>query len=491
VANGRSPLGRVLHERFFLWLRPAVFLGHNPLTLSGAVLTTSSAVTLLWFWAYEILKGGAVHPYTGIIFFLFLPGIFVAGLILMPAGVYLRRRKLRAAGQLPTVFPAVDLRQPQLQRALVLFVAATFLNVAIIGTASYRGVEYMDSVQFCGQACHSVMAPEYTAYVGSPHSRVACVDCHIGSGAPWFVKAKISGARQLLAVTFGTFSRPIPSPVHSLRPARDTCEHCHWPERFQDDQLIVRTHFASDEKNTRQTTVLLLKIGGKRWNGSTGIHGRHITSADQISYVSTDDRRQLIPVVSLMDSEGRRTEFVSKEATSTPEQLARGEHRTMDCMDCHNRPTHAFQVPEKAVDQSMAAGAISTELPFIKKKAVELLKVPYPDRESAAAKIESSLAEYYKASYPDTYRGHRASIEIAVQEVQRIYRRNIYPALKIGWGTYPNNIGHEDFLGCFRCHDGSHVSKEGKTITQDCDACHTILAQEESDPKILADLGVK
>ncbi len=238
------------------WLRPAVYLGQNPLSLIGAILTTSGAITMLVFWAYELVKTGPTRPYTGIVFFFILPSIFVLGLVLMPVGGLLRRYALRRQGKLPHVYPTIDLRQPLLQRAFILVVVMTFVNVALMGTASYKAVEHMDSVEFCGQTCHSVMAPEYTAYLNSPHSRVACVDCHIGSGAPWFVRAKISGVRQLFAVNLKTYSRPIPSPVHNLRPARETCEQCHWPQRFTGDKLVVKTKYADDEQNTPSTTVL-------------------------------------------------------------------------------------------------------------------------------------------------------------------------------------------------------------------------------------------
>jgi nitrate/TMAO reductase-like tetraheme cytochrome c subunit len=473
------------------WLRPAFYLGQNPISLLGAVLTTSAGVTLVMFWAYEILKGGAVHPYTGIVFFLILPGIFLIGLLLMPLGALLRRRKLRREGKLAQPYPAIDLRRPVLRRALVLVIFASALNATLMGIASYKGVEHMDSVEFCGQTCHVVMAPEFAAYKGSPHSRVPCVDCHIGSGAPWFVRAKISGVRQVFAVTLKTYSRPIGSPVKNLRPARDTCEQCHWPQKFTGDKLLVRTKFTDDEKNTPLTTVLLMKIGGRREGGGVGIHGRHLDNVERIHYVSTDRRRQVIPQVTYLADDGREVVYASTEVKLTAEQLKAGEHRTMDCMDCHNRPTHAFQLPERAVDEAMSANRISRDLPFAKKKAVELLRAQYPDRDTAARKIPASFDEFYSSNYPQQYQTHRALIESSGQQVSEIYLRNVFPNMKVTWGTYPNNIGHEDILGCFRCHDGNHKSADGKLISDDCEACHTLLAQEESNPKVLADLGLK
>jgi len=473
------------------WLRPAVYLGQNPISLIGAILTTSAAITMLGFWFYELVHAGPTRPYAGIVFFFILPAIFVLGLVLMPAGGLLRRYRLKQQGKLPHVYPTIDFRQPLLQRALALVVIMTFVNVALMGTASYKAVEHMDSVEFCGQTCHSVMAPEYTAYLNSPHSRVACVDCHIGSGAPWFVRAKISGVRQLFAVNLKTYSRPIPSPVHNLRPSRDTCEHCHWPERFTGDKFLVKTKYADDEQNTPATTVLLVKIGGRTTQGLVGIHGRHLAAAERIEYASTDGRRQVIPRVTYTQDDGKKVEYVSDEVKPTAEQLARAERRKMDCVDCHNRPTHAFEMPERAVDDAITAGRIDRQLPYVKKQAVAALRVEYPDRATASEKIPQAIADFYKAKYPETYQNKRPIVETAAQQVKAIYLRNIFPEMKITWGTHPNNIGHDDFLGCFRCHDGKHKAADGRAINDDCSACHQILAMEEKDPKVLADLGLK
>lgn len=473
------------------WLRPAVYLGQNPISLIGAVLTTSAAITMIGFWGFELVHAGPTRPYSGIIFFFILPGVFVLGLVLMPLGGLLRRYRLRQQGKLPHVYPTIDLRQPVLQRAFALVMVMTFINVGLMGTASYKAVEHMDSVEFCGQTCHSVMAPEYTAYLNSPHSRVACVECHIGSGAPWFVRAKISGVRQLFAVNLKTYSRPIPSPVRNLRPARDTCEHCHWPERFTGDKFLVKTKYADDEQNTPATTVLLLKIGGRTTQGLVGIHGRHLAAAERIEYVSTDGRRQVIPRVTYTEDDGKKVEYVSEEVKTTPTDLARAERRKMDCVDCHNRPTHAFELPERAVDTAITAGRIDRQLPFVKKQAVAALRVEYPDRATASEKIPQAIVDFYRTKYPETYQNKRPVVETAAQQVKAIYLRNIFPEMRITWGTHPNNIGHDDFLGCFRCHDGKHKAADGRAINDDCSACHQILAMEEKDPKVLADLGLK
>jgi hypothetical protein len=473
------------------WARPAYYLGQNTLSLIGAVLTTSSAITLIGFWVYDFILPGPPHPYVGILIFLILPGIFVLGLLLIPAGIALRRRELRTAGELPELYPAVDLKMPVVRHVIILIGIATFMNVLIFGFASYRGVSYMDTTTFCGQTCHTVMQPEFSAYQNSPHARVDCVECHIGPGAGWFVRSKLSGLRQVFAVTFKTYSRPIPSPVKYLRPARETCEHCHWPQRFTGDKFIVKTNYMEDEKNTPQTTALLVKVGGRTWQGSVGIHGRHLDEGARIHYISTDEHRQVIPVVYYTDDKGKTIEFVSTDIKTTKEQLEKGEKRSMDCIDCHNRPTHAFELPENAVDNRMSRGLVSPDLPFIRKKAVELLKVIYPDRDTAQKQIVEGITSFYKTSYPQIYNTKRALVEQSADNVAKIYLRNIFPEMNVNWGVHPNNLGHNDFPGCFRCHDGSHTSADGQTISNDCTACHNLLAVQEENPKILTDLGLK
>ena len=480
-----------LGERVRDLTRLAFQLGNNWITLTGAALTTSSAFVLVWFWFMELTSPRSVHPYAGILLFIILPALFVIGLVLIPLGILRVRRQRRLAGEAPQPLQAVDFRQPAVRRLLTLIGILTFINVSIMGTAGLKSVEYMDSNQFCGLTCHTVMSPEYTAFLGSPHSRVGCAQCHIGHGAPALVRAKISGTRQLFAVAFGTYSRPIPSPVEHLRPARETCEQCHWPQKFTNDKLIVRTHYADDEANTASTSILLLKIGGHTPNGTTGIHGRHLDAMERISYVTTDRRRQEIPKVVYRDDNGQTVEYVTDEFKNLPkEKLDKATTRGMDCIDCHNRPTHAFQLPDRAMDKMLVEKRISTELPFIKKKAVELLKVDYADQKDAAAKIPVALADYYRNTYPEIFKHKRAQVDAAGEAVKAIYLRNVFPEMKITWGTHPNNIGHEEAVGCFRCHDGSHTAADGRTIKGDCDTCHTILAQDEKDPKILKTFGL-
>ena len=479
--------GRTVRE----WTRLLYALSNNTISLIGVVLTTSSAVTLIAFWIYDFILPGPPHPYVGILLFLVLPAFFILGLVLIPIGILLHRRKLRAAGQLPEIFPPVGVENSRVRSTLLFVAAATLLNILIFTFASYKGVAYMDSTSFCGQTCHTVMSPEFSAYQNSPHSRVECVECHIGPGAGWFVRAKVSGLRQVLALTFNTYSRPIPSPVKQLRPARDTCEHCHWPQRFSGDKLIVKTNYKDDEKNTPLTTALMMKIGGRTPSGPVGIHGRHLDDGSRIRYISADEHRQVIPLVYYTDQNGVTREYVSADIKVSKQELEKGEKRVMDCIDCHNRPTHAFELPENAVDLRMSRGLISPELPYIRKKAVELLKANYADRESGQKQIVESIESYYRSTYPEIYNSKRALVEQSADNIAKIYLRNIFPAMNVTWGVHPNNLGHNDFPGCFRCHDGSHTTSDGQTISNDCTTCHNLLAVQEENPKVLTGLGLQ
>jgi nitrate/TMAO reductase-like tetraheme cytochrome c subunit len=473
------------------WARLLYFFSQNTISFIGVVLTTSSAVTMIAFWIYDFMLQGPPHPYVGILIFLILPGIFILGLILIPLGILFRHRKLRASGELPDTYPEIDLKVPMVRSSLLFLAVASFLNILIFTFASYQGVSYMDTTTFCGQTCHTVMAPEFSAYQNSPHARVECVQCHIGPGAGWFVRSKLSGIRQVYAVTFKTYSTPIPTPVKYLRPARETCEQCHWPQRFSGDKFVVKKNYKEDEKNTPMTTALVMKVGGHTWQGGTGIHGRHLDAGSRIRYISTDEQRQVIPVVYYTDDNGKTVEYVSTDTKVTKEQLEKGEKRMMDCIDCHNRPTHEFELPENAVDNRMSRELVSPQLPYIRKKAVELLKADYPDRDTAKRKITEGITGYYRANYPEIYNTKRALVEQSAENVAAIYMRNIFPQMKMTWGVHPNNLGHNDFPGCFRCHDGSHTSADGQTISNDCTACHNLLAVQEENPKVLAELGLQ
>jgi len=444
-------------------------VGNNSITITGAVLTTVSAVLFLVFLGLDLF-GYHTNPYIGGFFLMVLPAVFILGLLLIPAGLWRERaRRARGLGPSRDHWPRIDLNDTRQRRIAIGVLVLTFVNVIIVSLAAVRGIEYMDSTAFCGSVCHTVMEPEYVAYQDGPHARVKCVECHIGPGAPWFVKAKVDGLRQVLAVARNSYATPIPSPVHSLRPARDTCEHCHWPEKFTGDVVRTFRSFGDDEANTEDVTSLRLHVGGgsDRFGGPRGIHW-HIHPGTTVEYITTDGERATIPYAKMTDPSGKVTEFTAPGVT--PEQLAQGERRTMDCVDCHNRPAHRFaNTPERSVDRGLAIGTMPADLPYLRREAVAALKNATGEREAALAAIASSLQKFYRENYPSADAAKVARASVAVQD---IYSHNVFPKMKLTFGTHPNHLGHTDFPGCFRCHDDEHKSADGRVISQDCELCH-------------------
>ncbi len=466
------------------WLAALVTLfGRNLITMAGAVLAGVSAFLIAGLILLAMLQI-ADSPYIGILAFMVLPFVFAGGLLLVPAGVLWDRWRGRAAEPRSGLFPVLDFNNPHTRRVGALVVLFTAVNLLLIGTVSYQGLHFMDSVAFCGTVCHTVMEPEHTAYLNSPHQRVACVECHIGPGAPWFVKSKISGMGQVIAVALHTYPTPIPSPVENLRPSRDTCEQCHWPEKFTGDRVKVITHYQEDEANTATKNVLLLHIGGGT-GAEQGIHSRHVNSGKQIFYTAKDPKRQEISRVRVVDKDGAETVYEAAEGGGEGHS---GE-RAMDCIDCHNRPSHIFKLPAQEVDASLEAGRIDPSLPFIKKVAVETLTAA-AEKGGGTEKIGADVRAYYQENNPDLLTGSPELVDQAVREIQAIFSRNVFPKMNLTWGAHPNNLGHEAFPGCFRCHNDSLQDKTGKTIGQDCEACHTVLAWDEPNPEILQQLGI-
>jgi len=469
------------------WLGALVTLfGRNWITLSGAALAAASGLFIVGFLILALFQL-TDSPYLGIMALLILPAVFVGGLLLIPIGVYWdhwRRHRRGEASAEPSggLFPVINLNNAHTRRVAVIVIVLTGINLLIISTVTYHGVKFMDSPTFCGRVCHTVMKPEYTAYTGSPHSRVKCVECHIGPGAPWFVKAKLSGLGQVLAVTFNTYSRPIPTPVENLRPSQDTCEHCHWPEKFTGDRIKVITKFQEDEANTPSKSVLLMHIGGGA-SEHHGIHSWHINPRIKTTYIPADEKRQEIAWVRVQKEDGTVEEF-KKPDVETPA----GEVRVMDCIDCHNRPTHVFQTPDEAVDEALAKGRIDTAIPYIKKVATEALKQATGEP-GDPGNIENHIRRYYTEQQPG-FTG-QAKINAAVSEALRIYKSNVFPEMKVTWGTYLNNIGHVLSPGCSRCHNDTLKNAAGDSIGEDCSICHTVLAWDEAKPEILEQLQIK
>jgi hypothetical protein len=462
--------------------RPAWFLlAQNWLSLTGVFLVTTAGISWLFVLPLQI-RGHVDNPYIGIIVFLILPVIFFAGLALIAIGIYVGRKRIRQG----LAEPAFD-RRTALKRLAWFFGITTLANVLIGTQITYRAVEHMETPQFCGGTCHT-MHPEFAAYRNSPHSRVECVECHVAPGATGWVNSKAAGTRQLIETVFNTYHRPIPSALESNRliPARETCENCHWPGAFGGVRLRVFSKYAEDEANTRTQTVMLMLIGGGK---IPGIHGAHVGPGVHIRYAAPDGARQTIPWVEYRnESTGKTQTFLASDAK--PDSINALPKYEMQCVDCHNRPTHTFELPDRAMDKAMALGNVPVTLPFIKKTGIEALKANYASSEEAGEQLPASVGGFYKKNYPEVYGKRSQDVDNAAKAILAIYNRNVFPDLKVTWGTYPNNLGHTDFPGCFRCHDGSHTTADNVSITQDCNTCHEPLAVEEASPEILKSLGI-
>ena len=470
------------------WHKSRMLL-RNPISLAGVALAIVGLANIFLFFLIDQI---AVRPspYIGILAYMVSPAFLVLGLLIMLAGMLLERKKKVA----PTAFyPRIDLNDPTQRGAVFSFVTFLIVFAVVSAAGSYKAYEFTESVSFCGQLCHTVMSPEYTAYQLSPHARVACADCHVGPGATWFVKSKLSGSRQVFATVFHTFPRPIPTPVQNLRPAQETCEQCHWPKKFYGGQLKVFSHFANDEKNTLRQIRMIIKTGGgdPTTGAPEGIHW-HMNIGNKIEYVAADEKRQVIPYIHVEDLQGRVNEYYAKDSTLSKDQIknqiAKGNTHRMDCVDCHNRPTHIYVSPDLSVDQSLLAHRIDNSLPFIKQEAVTVLTGTYNTDDAAMQGIAGGIQDFYEKKYPDIAKSKQLEIRNAVAEVQQIFKRTTFPEMKLNWLTHPNNLGHFYSPGCFRCHDGQHVSADGRVISRDCDQCHTVLSQTEGATTLAATL---
>jgi nitrate/TMAO reductase-like tetraheme cytochrome c subunit len=471
--------------------RPVPSLLRNRVSLGGfALVAIALAYTL--FALLVTLLGVEPNPYFGVLVYVLFPAIALLGLLLVPVGILLERRRRRklAPGEIPT-YPQIDLNLPSVRRNLFVLavLSSVFLTLTIVAT--YRAYHFTDSVSFCGQLCHAPMRPEFTAYLDSPHARVPCVACHVGPGASWYVRSKFSGAYQVYAVLSHTYPRPIATPIRALRPVREACERCHWPEKFYGAQFKVFTHFSSDEKNTRQEIQMLINTGGgSAENGrATGIHW-HMAISNKIWFVATDKQQQIIPWVKMETEDGRITEYFAKGTPLDPKQIAAMPKHLVECITCHSRPSHMFRPPDQAVDEAMATGQLDVQLPFLKQQAVKVLTGSYPSTDAAMEGIATGLDDFYHASYATLYVQQQSQIKQAIATVQTIYRNNIFPVMKADWRTHPDSLGHLYYPGCFRCHDGQHVSAGGRVIPNGCDTCHTFLKTNFANQTIDAKRGV-
>ena len=457
--------------------RPPSLL-RNVLSICGiavAIVSTAFGLPLM----FVDIFSRHTHPYLGVLIYLVLPFAATGGVALAVLGAWLERhRRQRKPGMAVPPLPRLDLNQPAHQVAVIGALTAILTVIVLLSITGFRAYQFTESSAFCGVVCHQVMKPEHTAYQYSPHARVACVQCHVGPGADWFVRSKLSGLYQVYAVAANKYPRPIPTPVKNLRPAQETCEQCHWPAKFFGAQQKTFNHVLADETNSPWQIQMLIKIGGgdPKVGATGGIHW-HMNIKNDIDYIASDEQREVIPWVRVTDAEGRATEYMSTEHPLSPEQIAGASARRMDCVDCHNRPSHIFRPPDRAVEEAFETGRFDRSLPYLKREAMRLLSASYASEAQAKETIRKGLAAFYEQQYPVLYRERGVAIHQAAEEIQRIYARNFFPEMHVDWHAHPNHIGHLNAEGCFRCHDGLHRSRDGTRITNDCNACHTILAQ--------------
>ncbi len=476
-------------KRYYLFLQ---LLFMNWIGKAGTILATTAFISFFIFEGLSLV-GVFKSAYTGIVTYFIIPMIFIVGLILLPIAWY--KQKKETGTTLRHVFlEQLDAKEIGSQnfweKVIPVVFILTIVNVLFIVAAGSSAMHYMDESEFCGTACHTIMGPEWQVYNASPHSRVPCVDCHIGEGVQALAAAKLNGAWQAVAAMFDLYDKPIGTPIHNLRPARETCGKCHWPEKHYGSKLVKINRYKEDEANTLQFTTLNLKVDASIGVGS-GIHW-HIAAENEVRYSSLDDQRETMIWVEVKRADGEFHRYTNIHLADSV--FTEIEPRVMDCVDCHNRATHVYEQPDAAMDLALAKGLIDPELPYIKREGLAAIMTEYPDKTTGLATIDERLAAFYAVEYPEL---ENSNLRSSITAVKAIYDRNIHPKMKITWNTYPNHLGHKvefgcfschNFMqheqsdGCFRCHNRHIVDEEGDYISDECTLCHSILSLGEEDP---------
>ena len=467
-------------------------LPHSRVAILGVIISVILfpvlVIALILDW-----QGGISNPYFSFLFYLILGPLFMLGIIMVMLGLFIFTNKgdsgIFSYEYLRDQFSQPD-RSSRIRKRIYVTTFLTAVFLFVIGVAAYSSFQYTDSVGFCAKFCHTVMQPEYVTYQNSPHSQIPCVDCHIGESAEWTTRTKISGIKQLFAVAFDAYSQPIETPLNGLRPTRAICEKCHRPDKFHGHKLYFIDRYLPDKTNTHVQTAMIMKVGygGQLGQAAHGIHW-HTSAKDQVVYTHTDPERKNIIKVELIKADGSSIVYNKKGAN--PEAAAAGEFgvRTMDCMDCHNRPTHIFLSPQEALDKKLFNDQQMVGLPYLKRQALQVINRRYDSAESARAAMEQELKEWYGQHYPDMDADAMALLDNAIRKVQDAYMENVFPEMKIGWNTYEDFIGHANGSGCYRCHDGSFSNAEGKVISRDCNICHLLLAENEPVDRVMSNIG--
>lgn len=458
--------------------KPRLFFFNNWISLTGAVIAIGSAFSFIFLFAIDLFAKGN-NAYLGILTYIISPAFLILGLSLMLIGWLRYRRKIRQREtDKASRGLSFDLANPRHRRKLIGFGIGSFVFLILSAIGSYKTYHVTESNEFCGLVCHTVMEPEYTSHPIGAHARVACVQCHIGSGATSYLKAKLNGLNQVYSVALNKYDHPIEMPLKNMRPASEICEQCHSPEKYTGNLDRIYPSYLADDENTPYTVRMSLKVGGAdpRRGPPEGIHW-HMSADHSLEFIAEDEKLQVIPWVRVTKNTGEVVEYITPDFEGNPADYT--IHK-MDCMDCHNRPAHAYTAPGEAINESLYLGKLSTTLSGIKRLGVELLIGEYTDKQAAFDAIAAGLT----SAYPD-----EALLAEAITELQAIYSVNFFPKMKADWSAYPSNIGHKNWAGCFRCHDDMHASSEGnKTIEMsNCNSCHSILAQG-STPEALRTL---
>jgi hypothetical protein len=451
---------------------------YNWVSITGALLVINAAVIIIALFIVIITSENS-YAYLGIFTYIVVPGIMIIGLVLIPLGMFFRLRKKETLQSSDESWPVLDLNSRKQRKSLMIFSIISVVFIMVSSMGSYRAFQYTESLEFCGKLCHTVMEPEFVTYSNSPHARVVCVECHVGEGADWYVKSKMSGLYQVYSVIFNKYSKPIGTPLKNLRPARETCERCHWPEKFYSRKLRNQKVFLTDSTNSEYDISLLMKIGPtySAMGLKEGIHW-HINKNVKIEYVASTENRESIPWVRYTNLKTNEVQIFQDSSILVDQKgLDTLEVRPMDCMDCHNRPSHNYKSPMVYIDNALTSGVVSKELPFIKKVAMDILKNQFGTKDSAFTYIRDSITSFYKVNYPALYASKKELIDRTIEGIQIEFSKNTFPLMKANFSSYNNHIGHLESEGCFRCHNDKHVSAKGKVISKDCNWCHTIIAQ--------------
>ncbi len=440
----------------------------NPISLSGAFITMLSLVFIVLLLIFEFLVG-TNNPYTRLITYIIIPSVLFLGLIVILIGWLNENRNKQK--NIERRLPLLDFNRAKHQLFFFLISVVSFTIVITTIYGSRKAYEYTESNSFCMEACHEVMEPVSVTYASSPHSKIACVDCHFTEKSSFWDQNRLSGLPQVYMTITDSYEKPLGAPTTYLRPSPEACKKCHWEEKYYEQKSFKRDYFLSDEENTHYSITLTMKVGGgnREIGISSGIH-YHMGISKDILYIEPDNPDDAIPLVkAISKTDGKETVYrlTGKQISPT------AQFKKFDCIDCHNRPSHVYNDPYQTINAYMAYDKINSKLPNIKKIGVRVLE-SLKSRENSIEEIKNALTKYYKENYPNVPIDMRDELNLAIIELNAIYLKNYFPEMNANWKVYANHESHLYSKGCFRCHDGNHVNKAGEVLSNDCNLCHTI-----------------